>query len=78
MSFHSSAFPAHLGTGPATATTGLNEFSHVAAENLSSDNTAFFGKPSGRSPGHSITAKVEKACHAFSPFGGSWDYSEVD
>lgn len=80
MSILSSHCPRPERTGPATATSGVNDFQGNAADKKkAAGKSVFFVNPStGKITGHALNGKTEKACHVFSPFGGSWDYSEVD
>lgn len=80
MSIVSSHYPRQERTGPATATAGVNDFkANSADKTTAAGKSVFFVNPStGKITGHALNGKPEKACHVFSPFGGSWDYSEVD
>jgi hypothetical protein len=80
MSILFSHYPRQERTGTATATAGVNDFkSNPGNANPAAEKSVFFINPStGKITSHALNGKQEKACHVFSPFGGSWDYSEVD
>jgi hypothetical protein len=80
MSILSSPYPRQERTGAATATAGVNDFTGNAVDKkTAAEKSVFFINPStGKISGQALNGKHEKARHVFSPFGGSWDYSEVD
>lgn len=80
MSISALSYPRRERTGSATATVSVNSFQSLTTDkNQSGESAAFFLDPLTAKPAeNSFSGKNEKLCRTFSPFGGSWDYSEVD
>ena len=80
MSNLSSHYPRPVRTGVVTATSGVNDFqNHAVEKNPAAEKSVFFVHPStGKIASHPLTGENGKVSRTCSPFGGSWDYSEVD
>lgn len=67
-------------TGVAVATASINSFlPSPSDQSKSGATTAFFSDPLvSQLTQQPFAGKNENLCHTFSPFSGTWDYSEVD